>query len=221
MPELKFIVNKTARVFILGNEVNPKFIWIICHGYAQLAQEFSEKFKCIENSEHLFVFPEALNRFYAKGSSGRVGASWMTKEARLDDIEDNLQYLDKLVEKFKSLYHKSKFVLFGFSQGGATVCRWLAGTNFKIDELVIYGSVFPPDLSAELDFSDKINGRIFYVTGNSDQYISQDEKKSQIAGLRKSKNNLVEIDFEGDHDIYELALFKIVSALSFENTTSH
>ena len=30
-----------------------------------------------------------MHRFYLEGSSGRVGASWMTKEAREDDKKEN------------------------------------------------------------------------------------------------------------------------------------
>ena len=81
-------VPKTARYFTIGNEEQPDEIWFVLHGYAQLANYFIEKFRVLESKNILVVAPEGLHRFYWNGMSGRVAASWMTKEDRLTDIAD-------------------------------------------------------------------------------------------------------------------------------------
>jgi hypothetical protein len=44
----------------------------------------------------IIIAPEGLSRFYRKGFSGDVVASWMTKDDRLDDMEDYVRYLNDL-----------------------------------------------------------------------------------------------------------------------------
>jgi hypothetical protein len=59
---------------------------------------FIQKFKELASENTLIVAPEALSRFYLNGFSGRVGATWMTKEARDTEILDYLNYLNKLLD---------------------------------------------------------------------------------------------------------------------------
>ena len=54
----------------LGEE---KTIWIVFHGYGQLAKFFLRKFNLLFEDNTLIVAPEGLNHFYLKGFSGRVG----------------------------------------------------------------------------------------------------------------------------------------------------
>lgn len=50
----KLITNKTARVFISGNNDNPDYVYIICHGYGQLANFL------FGNFHHLLVLTHYL-----------------------------------------------------------------------------------------------------------------------------------------------------------------
>ena len=73
-------VENTAHYVSLG-ELNreTKEIWIVCHGYGQLAKFFIRKFKILQKESVYIVAPQGFHKFYLKGFSGRVGASWMTK----------------------------------------------------------------------------------------------------------------------------------------------
>ena len=73
-----------------------KQILIALHGYGQLGQYFYRKFNSLE-ADFGLVVPEGPHRFYLEGSSGRVGASWMTKEWREQDIQENNSYLKQLI----------------------------------------------------------------------------------------------------------------------------
>ena len=64
-----------------------------------MPQYFIKKFEQLKRPEILFVAPEGLHRFYLKGNAGRVGSSWMTKEDRLNDIDDYNRMLDQVAKE--------------------------------------------------------------------------------------------------------------------------
>ena len=87
-------VKRTARFCTLGDSTEAAGdIWIVCHGFAQLARTFLEEFTPIARPGRLIVAGEALNRFYLNreggraGASARIGATWMTREDRLAEIK--------------------------------------------------------------------------------------------------------------------------------------
>ncbi len=146
--EENIIVNKTARYFTLGNPKNAKRIWIVFHGYGQLAKYFIHNFSHLDPEENYIVAPEGFYRFYLNGFDGRVGATWMTKESRLTDISDYVGFINSVFETAIKPYYSSEkqMIAFGFSQGVATIARWIAYGNFRPDQLVLWAGSFPPDL---------------------------------------------------------------------------
>ena len=86
---------KTFRYFTHGDPLKANQIVYVLHGYGQLAEFFIRKFQHLSD-DYFIVAPEGMHRFYLSGSSGRVGASWMTKEERETDIQDNLNWLNAL-----------------------------------------------------------------------------------------------------------------------------
>ena len=94
--EFQFTHPKTFRYHILNEGTNAKKVLYVLHGYGQLAEFFVRKFREL-GDEYLIVAPEGMHRFYLQGSSGRVGASWMTKEDREQDIKhDDERQSDQL-----------------------------------------------------------------------------------------------------------------------------
>src|SRR5262245_23370621 len=95
-------VARTARWGLIGSlDASTREVWFILHGYGQLAADFAAFTRWPADGSRAFVFPEALQRFYiaepnTSHANAPVGASWMTRDARLDDIDDNLAYLDEL-----------------------------------------------------------------------------------------------------------------------------
>lgn len=143
--QLHITTSKTARIFTHGKLTEKtKLVWIVAHGYGFLAEYFIKKFEILDENEHFVVVPEALNRFYTTGMSGRVGASWMTNEDRENEIADYITYLDN-VYKTLNLQTATKIVALGFSQGASTIARWSMKTDFRIDSLVFWGSSIPND----------------------------------------------------------------------------
>ena len=89
MPYHSFSVTKTARYFTAGPAIaEAKGVLIALHGYGQLPEFFMRRLQPLADAGWAIVAPEGLHRYYLEGAHGRVGASWMTKEAREDDIVD-------------------------------------------------------------------------------------------------------------------------------------
>jgi predicted esterase len=187
---------KTFRYSSSGNR-NSKFLLYVLHGYGQLAPYFIRKFGELE--DYYIVAPEGMHRFYLNGSNGRVGASWMTKEERLDDIEDNCQWLNELHQQITNKNEYDKIIVLGFSQGGATAARWFFSDQMSADHLIMWASVFPPDLDIKsvVEESTKKNA---FVLGTKDEYYNEDNHKEAL--LYYSELNFQTITFEGTHDIH-------------------
>ena len=94
MEEHHLAATRTARYFTLGGGAGVHHVWFVLHGYGQLASALLRNFEGLANPSRLIVAPEGLSRFYvdpiASGPAARrrVGASWMTREDRLIEIED-------------------------------------------------------------------------------------------------------------------------------------
>ena len=110
--EVNITQNKTYRYQILCKGENPTTLIYVLHGYGQLAKYFIRKFNHLENV--IIVAPEGGHRFYLKDTSGRDGASWMTREARETDISDNIKYLNSLDIQLSSNHSITKKYCLGF-----------------------------------------------------------------------------------------------------------
>ena len=201
-------IQKTARYFTHGNIDEARYLLICLHGYGQLPAFFGRKFEAIDQ-DYFVVIPEGLHRFYLEGSSGQVGASWMTKEARDQDIQDNMDFLNQLLDLFTGKKSFQKIILFGFSQGGATAARFYYQQQ-KIDHLVLWASVFPPDLHIE----DEINGqpnKNYFVLGLQDQYFNEIEQKKAIDFYRNMNFSIVQ--YTGNHTIETSILNNLLNSL--------
>ncbi len=187
-------ISKTQRYFTHGDLKKATKLLIVLHGYGQLAEHFIRKFHQLPENYYI-VAPEAMHHFYLNGSSGRVGASWMTKEDRINNITDNNEYLNNLVDFLHTENEFSELLVLGFSQGGATAARWNAQRK-DIDQLILWASVFPPDVE-ESSFSNSKNGT--FVIGKHDEFYDAAAQDKEIKKYRSLSFEIVEYD--GKHDI--------------------
>ena len=150
-------VSRTARYAQLGElSTTTRQLWIVCHGYRQLAGRFIRRFEGLLEHDCVVVAPEGLSRFYIEtapgrhGAEARVGASWMTRADREAEIRDYVRYLDKLADRVLARAGESppRVVVLGFSQGVHTAARWAALGSARIDELVLWGAYLPQDLGS-------------------------------------------------------------------------
>jgi len=209
--EHRISFNFNARYETLGefNE-NIEEVWLVCHGHGQLAKYFIKKFASINDGKTVIVAPEGLFRYYLQGFTGRVGATWMTKEDRKSDIDNYLRYLSAVLDEVKSkLPIGVQTTLFGFSQGAATISRFATQAAVDFQKLVLWAGIFPPDLPP-LESARKLSDKKTYlVYGLQDPYLNEDRIKEQesIADLIKVTPEC--ITFEGEHELYEKVILQI------------
>lgn len=197
-------VERTLRYFSAGSP-HAKQRLIVLHGYSQHPKFFLRKMESLAGNDLQMVAPEGPHRFYVKGHSGRVGASWMTKEDRESDIADNHAYLEQLLHGYAASRLPSgaadATVLLGFSQGAATAVRFFCATDQKINRLILWAGSFPPDLSLPHN-REKLNVEgIDLVVGDADEFILSEHIVELQALFDREGIRYRLHRFPGGHDI--------------------
>ena len=166
----------------------PSEVWFALHGYNQLAHRFLRYFQPIHEGGRLIIAAEGLHRQYVDHDARKVGASWMTSEDRLTDIEDYVAYLDRLyahVFQSRDLSLDIPVLALGFSQGVHTLCRWIAFGISRIDRAILWGETPPPDLDLVAHRPRLSSASLQLVCGDADEFIGEDV-------IRKNKERLKE-----------------------------
>ncbi|MBX2897877.1 MAG: alpha/beta hydrolase [Cyclobacteriaceae bacterium] len=193
-----------------------KHIWFVLHGYGQLAEYFIRKFDVIQNEETTIIAPEGLSRFYlqevttrTQTGNNKVGATWMTKENRLTDIENYLNYLTKIYDTEVPADYIGKITLLGFSQGAATASRWAADNRIRFDRLILWAGIFPPDM--EFDKAGKLlqHKEVVEVYGTNDPFLTDARLKEMTQLNQQLGLNPTVITFDGQHELNATVLKKI------------
>lgn len=201
--EHKLTTSRTAHYYTLG-QAGPhiKNYWLVCHGYGHLAGDFINDFASLENGETLIVAPEALNKFYWNGFGGPPVASWMTRHQRLDEIEDYVNYLEKLHNQIlHNLSADAKIILFGFSQGVATLSRFVAYRQPHFHELVLWAGRIPDDLEAAAFGNVMADRPVHVVIGDADPFVTPEGAAEQKKIIEDAKLNVQLLTFAGKHVI--------------------
>jgi predicted esterase len=204
-------VPRSARYAIMGSfDADLTEVWILCHGHAQLARRFLSRFLPLERPDRLFVAPEALSRFYLspplpgpQAPNPPDGASWMTAEDREAEIEDYVCYLDLLHDEIFSIVDRSAVRLWvlGFSQGTATVARWVARGKVDPDRLVLYSGLLPSELDVKGAARLARRSPLTVVLGTRDEFARPELIAAQEARLRELRLPHTTIRFDGGHEI--------------------
>lgn len=202
-------VRRTARYHVLGDPTKARAIWIVLHGYGQLARYFLTKFEGLEEGVAI-VAPEALNRFYLDEAHNRVGATWMTREDRENEITDQLGYLDELVKELRGERTEVPIHVLGFSQGVATACRWSLLGKTKLDRLVLWAGSLPPEPTfAELRTA-WAHLTVEVVLGSEDPFAGEKELQATTARLETAGVLYRLHRFTGGHALEPVLLGRLI-----------
>jgi predicted esterase len=218
------VVPRTARYYTLGPTHGfPRELWFVCHGYGQLADRFLRQFAPLDDGARLIVAPEALSRYYLdpipvrrQQASPRVGASWMTREDREAEIADYVAYLERLAQEIRHPLSGAapRIVVLGFSQGTATVSRWLAASELRVDQLVLWGGAIPPELDLTA-WSLRLHGAaITLVAGDEDEFATPAALSAEAERLSASGVAFTLQRFHGGHSIPEDALVQLAAGFA-------
>ena len=200
-------VPRTARYYTVGEIGDAvRSVWIVCHGYGQLAGSFARQFAPVDDGSRLVVAPEALSRFYLEDptrgghTSAAVGASWMTREDRECEIADQVAYLEGLYDAIFARVPREQVRLtaLGFSQGVATVTRWLARTRRTADRAVCWAGMIPDDVLASHERPWQPR-ELTLVVGSRDKFAVPVRVEQQHDALRAAGIPFTTLTFDGGH----------------------
>ncbi len=218
MEQLGTTFNYTGRYFKLG-EINArtKAVWFVLHGYGQLAPYFLRKFQALPQHNICVIAPEGLSHFYLEDPASRsrtgnmrVGASWMTRENRLADIENYITYLNSIFKKEIGSNNTLPVTLLGFSQGAATASRWALSDAIHFNRLILWAGILPPDIDFDKGKNLFAQKDVVVVYGNRDPYLNE----SRFGEMKNLSDKLglsaKEIVFDGTHEIHEPTLLTLI-----------
>lgn len=218
MKEQEVRITYKARYYTQGEiKASTKKIWFVLHGYGQLAKFFIKKFNVLSHAGIYVIAPEGLSKFYledvtsrARSGNNRVGATWMTRENRMADIENYITYLNTVYKNEVPESFPGEITILGFSQGAATATRWAIEGNIIFHQLILWAGVLPPDMNfakAQEILTDK---KLIEVFGKSDPYLNE-ERLKEVTSLHARLNiNPQLIEFEGGHEINENVLTRLI-----------
>lgn len=203
-------VNIKASYYTL-NELTDETerVWLVFHGYGQLAQFFLKKFEVLDPVKNFIVAPQGLSKFYQKGFYGRVGASWMTKEDRLTDIENQYRYIQEVLDQIGDLRNR-KLIYFGFSQGTATMGRFSAWAKLPFEKMIIWAGTFPPDIAPSAFEFLSGSEELTYFTSREDPFFKESmiENQNQIVKATMGTEPTLRW-YQGGHTVIQSLLTSI------------
>lgn len=223
MHEHHITTPRTARYYTLGNATGGNAapeIWFVLHGYAQLARYFIRPFEAIASDTRLIVAPEALNRYYFETAPGehaadaRVAATWMTREDREQEIDDYLEYLDRLAERVLNDVASATITVLGFSQGAATASRWAARGRSRIDRVILWGASIAHELQPGPGLFRA--AELTIAIGNADPHVKEDRITREHHRLSEAGLQHTLLRYDGGHRIEPDALRQLIERDNLE-----
>lgn len=209
MKEHHITVQRTARYYTLGSlNAQTQRVWIVAHGFGQMAASFLKNFEDMISEHDFFVAPEALNRFYSKGSSGTVGATWMTREDRMNEIQDYCHYLDSLYHALGLDAFKGEIIVLGFSQGSSTITRWVDSTLCRVSKTVVYAGEVGAEVFPLKESSGLKRTQNYFIYGTKDEFFNQATFDMMIE--RYKPLNAEVISYDGNHSVNASVLLQVV-----------
>jgi len=210
--EHRLVTTRRARYYTIGGGEQPlPEAWIVLHGLGQLARIFLTYFQSIDAPGRLVVAPEALNRYYLftepgmRSKDAKVGATWMTREDRENEIADQVDYLDAVWRETAA--GASRVTVLGFSQGVATAARWVAMGKSRVDRFVAWAGQIPPEIDPSA-FS-KLSGGITMVAGSTDEYATWIAEGNHDSRMVAAGVTPKVVTFDGGHRMDRLTLDEI------------
>lgn len=198
---------KTGRYALLGAELpKARRLWFVLHGYGQLASRFLRHFDGCVPPDTCIVAPEGLSRFYRDMPSGdgshlqHVGATWMTREGRDDDIADTLRWLYGVYDDVLGMTaDRPQVGVLAFSQGVATATRWISSSFVHPHAFVAWAGSVATDvddasMQDALQYTD-----VVLVTGDNDQFIIEASREAMLERLRGWQPRARGVQYAGGH----------------------
>jgi len=196
----------------LNNLTNKtKNVWFVCHGIGYLSRYFLKYFEDLNADENYIIAPQAQSKYYLGSKYKHVGASWLTKENTVKEIENIIHYFDAVLEAEK-IPSNSNFIVLGYSQGVSVVTRYVAKRKLKCNQMILLSGGIPKELdNHDFEFfKNKTKTSLIY--GNQDEYLNEEFMVDARKHFYKLFGDTASIImFDGKHEVKKEVINKIIS----------
>jgi predicted esterase len=215
---------RTGRYALVGAEpAHARRLWFALHGYGQLASRFVRPFTDAVPADTCVVAPEGLSRFYREmprpdgGHLTQVGATWMTREGREEEMADAERWLSAVHDDLLPVAPQGAAVgVLAFSQGVATAIRWIASGGVRPQALVVWAGGLPDDVEDASMTQALERCDVVLVNGTQDPFVQADAHAAALARLRRWQPQARAVSFEGDHRLHRDTLAALLRDFSHE-----
>ena len=177
-----------------------KRVWLVFHGIGYLSRYFIRIFQELDESTNYVIAPQAPAKYYKDADYKRIGSSWLTKENKETEIQNNLNYIEAVLEQEEIPGHLELIVI-GYSQGVSISSRWLARKKILPAYFFVISGAFPDELEQE-DFNFLISKtKLFHIVGENDPYFEKGnvlKEKKRVASIFKTMQF---ITHKGGHEL--------------------
>lgn len=197
---------------ILGSLTNNTTdLWLVFHGFGQLAARFIRKFQFLEDGHQVVIAPQGPDRFYFD-QFRKIGASWTTRDHRDLHLANQQRYLDAVWETVTSGIDMSKVRIhtLGFSQGVSVQTRWIASRQIEAASMIYWAGGYPEDLSPTNWEYFASQPSVLSIVGDEDEYLT-DERMTQEQNKVLASHPQAEFRmFAGKHVMPEKEIREVV-----------
>ncbi len=177
-----------------------KNVWVVFHGIGYLSRFFLKYFKDFDPEENYIIAPQAQAKYYLNNEYRHIGASWLTKENTEAEIENVLNYLEKVYEA-ENLKDAPNLIIFGYSQGVSVATRWVARNKTECSHLILHSGGLPKELEPE-DFKFLTGAQFTMIYGTQDEYLNSERLKIENVRAKELFGEQLEIiSFDGGHEV--------------------
>jgi len=190
-------------------------VWVVFHGYGQLAKHFIRRFDVLGDA-HYAIAPQGQNKFYLDAHENRyekVGASWLTKETREQDMANQMAYVNAVwsAENPTGIAPQARVHLLGFSQGASVACRWAVHRQLPLATLVLWAGMLPEELHQSHFAHLAPDTDIVFVAGNQDPLVTPARREAGVESLKAVFPDFRLVTFEGGHEVKREVLVELMA----------
>ena len=185
-----------GRVLVRTPPVAPPWPLLVgFHGYAEIAETNLAAIEGVAGVDQWLVGAvQALHPFYTRQQT--VVANWMTSQDRELAIDDNVDYVGRVLARLRNEHAVDGPLVFaGFSQGGAMAYR--AAARYACSGLIILAADVPPDVAQQ---SNVKLPPVLIGRGTQDQWYTADKYAADLTTLARLGVSVESCVFDGGHE---------------------
>lgn len=180
-------------------ECPPAGLVVGYHGYAEDAAVQLARMELMAGTDcWLLASVRALHLFY-RGRTDQVVASWMTRVDRELAVEDNVRFVDTVIDQVRATHRVTRLVHAGFSQGASMAYRAASLGRHAADGVIALGGDVPPELR-EGHGQRWARLRVLVGRGTRDEWFTTRKLEADLAFLREATRGATAIVFDGGHE---------------------